>query len=104
MTLSAGKRLQGLRVLLRLNQNEFADILGVKLSRLQNVEKGTAKMSETEFAGTALFPAFSHYLTHEGEISLSDLKKSKNRLEQVAYSNIKAKFVPTGYLFEEKIK
>lgn len=104
MTLNAGKRLKGFRVLLRLSQDELASIIGVSLSRLQNVENGKSKMSETEFAAADQFPNFLAYLAYEGEISLSALKRSPHKLEKLALANYETNLIPTGYLFEEKIQ
>ena len=103
--LKAGERLKGLREITGLTQAEFAEVTGLSLIRLRNLEHKKARVAEDEFEKIGvLFPQFVHWMTYEGDIDMEDLKNSDQNLCRLIAARIDAGLIPSGYHLEEKIK
>lgn len=105
MNTTAGDRLKALRELIGLTQSEFADFLNIEFSRYKNVESKKVRMSEGEFEAVCKnFPKLCEWITYEGDIKLSELKRSQEAFVKLAVAQIEAGRIPEGYFLEEKIK
>lgn len=105
MNTKAGDRLKALRMLMGLDQNEMAEILGIEPSRYKNVEAKKVRVAEDEFSAVcSRFPEYVHYLTYEGELDLEAMRRSQEALVKFAAAAIEAGKIPAGFFLEEKIK
>ena len=105
--LKAGERLKGLREITGLTQAEFAEVTGLSLIRLRNLEHRKARVAEDEFEKIGeLFPEFVHWMTYEGDISIEDLKNSDQLVCRLFAAKIAvdAGQIPAGYHLEDKLK
>lgn len=105
MNTKAGDRLKALRILVGLTRDEMAELLDIPVVRYKNVESKKVRMAEDEYSAIcSRFPEFSHYLTHEGHISLEELQASQQKLVRLAAAAIDAGKIPEGYFLEESLK
>lgn len=66
---SAGERLRGLRELMGLSRPAFAEIVGIKPKRLENIENGLQKMHDEDFEKVcSVYEEFSRWIAYEGPV------------------------------------
>ncbi|SFO82645.1 helix-turn-helix domain-containing protein [Pseudomonas borbori] len=66
---TAGERLRGLRELMGLSRPAFAEIVGIKSKRLENIENGWQKMHDEDFEKVcSVFEEFSRWIAYEGPV------------------------------------
>ncbi|WP_299940172.1 helix-turn-helix transcriptional regulator [uncultured Microbulbifer sp.] len=105
LKLRAGDRLRAIRELMGLTRDDFAEQLGLDFIRIQNIERKKAKVAELEYERIGLrFPEFISFLTHEGDILVSELSTSSEKLCRLAAARIEAGIIPQGFYLEEKLK
>ncbi|WP_019530618.1 helix-turn-helix domain-containing protein [Dasania marina] len=102
--LTTGQRLKAMRLLTGLVQDEFAEIIGMPLSRLKNVET-RSRMYDHEIEDVlTIFPEFAKWLSYQGDITLGELQESQSKLCRIVAAKLDAGIYPEGYDLENKIK
>ncbi|NQD91428.1 helix-turn-helix transcriptional regulator [Pseudomonas sp. CrR25] len=72
---TAGERLRGLRELMGLSRPAFAEIVGIKPKRLENIENGWQKMHDEDFEKVcSVFEEFSRWIAYEGPLDRQPLE------------------------------
>jgi transcriptional regulator with XRE-family HTH domain len=72
---TAGERLRGLRELMGLSRPAFAEIVGIKPKRLENIENGWQKMHDEDFEKVcSVFEEFSRWIAYEGPVDRQPLE------------------------------
>lgn len=105
MNTQAGDRLRALRVMIGLEREEMAELLGVSKTRYKNVEQKNARMAEDVIGPLCQkFPELCLYITCEGEIDLNKLKESQEKLVNVIAAKIEAGLIPEGSYIESVVK
>ncbi|MCO1336004.1 helix-turn-helix domain-containing protein [Microbulbifer sp. OS29] len=105
LKLRAGDRLKVIRELMGLTRDEFAELLKLDYIRLKNIEQKRAKVAEFEYEQFGQrFPELIPFFTYEGDIVISDLSASNERLCRLVAAKIEAGQIPQGFYLEEKIK
>lgn len=103
--LQTGERLRAMRELIGLQQDEFAEIIGLSHQRVRNIENQRVQVTAKDIESVCdVFPEFLAWLAVEGDITLADLKESQSKMCKAIAARIEAGLVPTGYHLEEKIK
>jgi transcriptional regulator with XRE-family HTH domain len=97
------EQVRGLRLLVGLTQEAFANLTGMSMNRLINIEKKNARMfAEDVIQISQQFPMFLEWMILDGDISLKALRAGKTPYLQLAYAKVKLKEYPE--IFEGKFK
>lgn len=103
--LKPGDRVRAIRELMGLTQREFAEILGIDLVKLKNVEYKRHRVTEEVYEAIGrTFPELLPWFVYEGPLTLDELRHSQSNLCKVAAARIEAGLVPDGYFSEETLK
>lgn len=105
MKLKAAERLKGLRELMGLTRQEFADLVGIETSRIRNIELQRSKIHEEDFAAIGkTLPTLLPWLIYEADITLDELRESENRWLRLIAARIEAGQIPEGYYLDRSIR
>lgn len=102
--LEAHQRVRGLREFLNITRKDFSKLFEIRESRIENVEKGNAKVYQEDLELIAnVLPEFLHYLVYGGDIDYKQLKKNKSLAAKILVARIEDNELPIGYGFSKSI-
>ncbi len=102
---SAGSRIKLVRLLLGFPQKEFSDLVQMPLIRLKNIELGRSKVREDDFETICpIFPELSNWIAYQGDIHITTLQSSENKLIRMIAAKLELDMIPPGYDIGEFIK
>lgn len=103
--LKPGDRVRAIRELIGLTQKEFAEVLGVDLTQLKNIEYKRNRVTEDFYEAIGrTFPELLPWFVYEGPLTLEELQQSQSNLCKVAAARIEAGLIPEGYFAEVAFK
>lgn len=72
---TAGERLRGLRELMGLSRRELAEVVGMKVKSIENIELGMQRMHDEDFQKVcSVYPDFARWITYEGPIDSAEVE------------------------------
>lgn len=72
---TAGERLRGLRELMGLSRRELAEVVGMKVKSIENIELGMQRMHDEDFQKVcSIYPDFARWITYEGPIDSAEVE------------------------------
>lgn len=105
MKLKAGDRFKGLRELMGMTREEFAEVIGIDAPRIKNIELHRRKPNEDDFAAIGkTLPELLPWLVYEADISLDGLLQSESKWLRLIAARIEAGQIPDGYYLDKHIK
>lgn len=100
----AGQRIKALRQLFGITQKDFAELIGIPLTRYKSIEILNTRTAEDVLATVCtLFPSFMAYVVIEGDIYLKSLAESSSSYERLAVARYDARSLPSDSGINEHI-